>query len=268
MAERSDESGAYAPRLLEAGEPEPFTVIRPEGASPFVFTADHASNRLPRALGSLGLSDRELRRHIAWDIGVGELASALSARLDAFAIVHGYSRLVIDVNRPLGSAQSIVTTSEGTLIPGNVDLTPEQSRLRAEALFEPYHARIASELDRRAGLGRPTVLVALHSFTPSYFGVARPWEVGVLYHRDARFAQSLRSALQQTFGLAVGDNQPYFVSDETDYGIPTHAERRGLPHVELEIRQDLLDDAQAVERWCALLATALPRAYEALLSTR
>lgn len=267
MAERSDQIGARALRLLEADEPEPFTVIRPEGASPFLFTADHASNRLPRALGSLGLSEGELRRHIAWDIGVGELARALAARLDAFAIVHGYSRLAIDVNRPLGSLQSIVTSSEGILIPGNVDLTSEQARLRAEALFEPYHARIARELDRRAARELPTVLVALHSFTPSYFGVARPWEIGVLYHRDPRFAQSLRATLQETVGLMVGDNQPYFVSDETDYGIPVHAERRGLPHVELEIRQDLLDDPRAVERWCVRLAEALPRAYRALRSS-
>jgi predicted N-formylglutamate amidohydrolase len=266
VVERSPSSldASLAPRLLAPDELPSFRVERPDGASPFVFTADHASRRLPRALGTLGLSDADTLRHIAWDIGVEQLALHLSERLDAFTIMQGYSRLAIDVNRPPGSPESIATASEGTPIPGNIGLSELDVSLRARELFEPYHARIREELDRRATLARPAVLVALHSFTPAFLKVARPWHAGVLYHRDARLGQALLARLRAQPGLVVGDNEPYSVSDETDYGVPTHGERRGLAHVEIEIRQDLLADAQGVERWATLLAATLAEAYAAV----
>jgi predicted N-formylglutamate amidohydrolase len=248
--------------LLAADEPPPFSIEREHASSPFVLTVDHASRHLPRALGNLGLPEAELSRHIAWDLGIAQLARRLSARLDAFAILHGYSRLAIDVNRPPGTPESIVTKSEATEIPGNVGLTAAARAARERALFWPYHARIRAELDRRATLGgRPTVLIALHSFTPSYLGVSRPIHVGVLYQRDVRFGHALLSLLREEGGLVVGDNQPYSVSDETDYGIPVHGEQRGIAHVELELRQDLIEDEAGCERWAARLARLLERAH-------
>jgi predicted N-formylglutamate amidohydrolase len=229
-----------------------------------VLTADHASRRLPRALGTLGVDEAELRRHIAWDIGIEELTLALSERLDAFAVVQGYSRLAIDVNRPPGTSDSIVTRSEYTAIPGNVALTAQAVEARVRALFEPYHTCIRQELDRRATLGRPAVLVALHSFTPSYAGVARPWQLGVLYQRDTRLAHALLGLLAREPELVVGDNEPYSVSDETDYAIPVHGEQRGLLHVELEVRQDLLADSAHCQRWALRLGDLLERAYTSL----
>jgi len=247
--------------LLAPDEPAPFEVVCATGASPFVLTADHAGNLLPRALGDLGVPPSELARHIAWDIGVAALARALSVRLDACLILQTYSRLVIDVNRPPGSADSITPHSERTPIPGNCGLSAADVDARARAVFWPYHERIARALDQRAAAGRPTALIALHTFTPTYLDVARRFHAGVLYQDDTRLAHALLAHLRNEPALVVGDNEPYGMSDETDYTVPIHAGRRGLPYVELEIRQDLLADAAGVAAWADRLAALLVRAF-------
>lgn len=240
--------------LLSPLDPAPVQVLREDGRSPFLLIADHAGRAVPSALGRLGLPQSELDRHIGWDIGIAGTTARLSERLDACAILQAYSRLVIDCNRPLDSPGSIVERSDGTPVPGNLDLDAHQRAQRIAEIFEPYHARIAAELDRRASAGRPVVLVAMHSFTPSMAGNDRPWHAGVLYQRDARFAHALLEALRDEGDLVVGDNEPYRVSDATDYAIPVHAERRGLPHVELEIRQDLIADEAGQQAWAQRLA--------------
>jgi predicted N-formylglutamate amidohydrolase len=244
------------------GDPAAFRVERPAGASPFLITCDHASRRLPRRLGKLGLSEEDLGRHIALDIGIGGVARQLSEQLDAFLILQSYSRLVIDANRPPGAADSIVGWSDDTPIPGNQGLSAAEVEKRARETFYPYHDRIRRELDERAKAGRTTVLVALHSFTSSLGGRPRRWHVGVLYHRDARLGHLLLELLRHEPGLVVGDNEPYAATDETDYTLVVHGERRGLPHVELELRQDLIADEGGQAAWAARLATLLRRAYE------
>jgi predicted N-formylglutamate amidohydrolase len=254
-------------RLLDADEPPPFTVEHAGGTSPFFLTADHAGRLLPRRLGDLGVSAAELQRHIAWDIGIAGVSRRLADRLDAFLILQTYSRLVIDCNRSPEVDSSICVMSERTEIPGNRELSPAERASRIAEIFEPYHRHIVAELDRRRAEGRPTVLIAMHSFTPVFKGVARPWHIGVLYNRDPGFAHILRDLLEAEGDLAVGDNEPYFISDESDYGIPVHGERRGIPHVELEIRQDLIADALGQEAWAECLSRLLPRAYDRLSST-
>lgn len=246
--------------LLSEADPPPFSVLNAGGASPYLLIADHAGQAVPRQLRQLGLPQAELDRHIGWDIGIAGVTAALAERLDACAILQTYSRLVIDCNRPLPSPTSIAVVSDGTVIPGNADLDDAQRRQRADEIFAPYHARIAAELDRRAGADRPALLVAMHSFTPAMNGMHRPWHAGVLYQRDARLAHALLQALRDEGDLVVGDNAPYSVSDATDYAIPVHAERRGLAHVELEIRQDLIADAAGQRAW----ADRLARLFEAL----
>lgn len=243
--------------LLSPADPAPFTVLRPDGRSPFLLIADHAGQAVPASLAQLGLPQAELDRHIGWDIGIAGTTARLAERLDACAIAQTYSRLVIDCNRPLDAPGSIVIVSDGTRIPGNAGLDERERRRRIDGIFAPYHSRIEAELDRRAREGRPTILVAMHSFTPSMNGHDRPWQAGVLYQRDPRFAHALRDALQDEGDLVVGDNEPYSVSDQTDYAIPVHAERRGLPHVELEIRQDLIADARGQDAWADRLARLL-----------
>jgi predicted N-formylglutamate amidohydrolase len=252
--------------LLGPDDPSPYTVYCPDGASPYVFIADHAGRRIPAALNGLGLTPEEIDRHIGWDIGIAGVAERLAHAMNAFTIAQTYSRLVIDCNRPLTSPSSIAEVSDGTVIPGNQRLDLEQRTVRALEIFAPYHARIVQELDRRANSFQPTILVTLHSFTPILDTKERPWHCGVLYQRDSRFAHAMLAALRQEPDLAVGDNQPYFVTDATDYAIPIHGEGRGLPHVELEIRQDLIasDDGQQI--WTARLMRIFDRLAPAFLS--
>jgi len=247
--------------LLVADDPAPVTAYNAGGRSPFLLVADHAGNAMPRALGRLGVPEAECERHIAWDIGIAGLGRFLADALDAALIQQSYSRLVIDCNRPPGSAASIPEISELTPIPGNVALSEADKAARAREIFRPYHERIEAELERRRQAGRPAVLIALHSFTPVFKGVARPWHAALLYNRDPRFAHRLLALLNEEPGLIVGDNEPYSVSDATDYTIPVHGERRGLQHALVEIRQDLIAEENGQRAWALLLARVLPQAY-------
>jgi len=247
--------------LLTADDPPPFRVERASGTSPLVLVCDHAGRALPARLGDLGVSAADLERHIAWDIGVAEVGRKLAARLDAFLITQTYSRLVIDANRPLESPQSIVTVSESTRIPGNEGIGEEAAAQRAKEIFDPYHDRIREELDARAAHGRPSILVTLHSFTPVFLTRSRSWHAGVLYNRDARLAHVLLDLLRKEPELVVGDNEPYAASEQTDYALVEHGERRGLLNVEIEIRQDLIAHERGQVEWAERLAHVLERAH-------
>ena len=255
-----------AGRLLAADEPKPVTVHNAGGRSPLLIVADHAGNRIPRALGTLGVSDSERARHIGWDIGIAPVCRLLADALDACLIQQNYSRLVIDCNRPPGSETSMPVISELTPIPGNIGLSEADKAARISEVFQPYHDAIAIELDRRKLSGLPVALIAMHSFTPLDKGVARPWHAGVLYNRDARFAQRLRLLLEQETHLVVGDNEPYSVDDFTDHTIPVHGERRALHHIAIEIRQDLIGAEAGQIEWAERLARLLPVAYRESLA--
>lgn len=246
-----------ATALLGPEDPAPFRVLNPDSESPYLFSADHAGRAIPRALATLGVSRAALDTHIAWDIGIAHVTELLAAELTAFAILQHYSRLVIDCNRPTHVESSIATLSEHTEIPGNVGLSAEDKAQRAAEIFEPYHRRLLAEFERRERSKAPIIYVAMHSFTPRFKGVDREWEMGVLYHRDSRLAARLLELLPRE-GLCVGDNQPYFVSDHSDYGVPTYGEQRGHVHVELEIRQDLIADPVGQKRFASMLARVLP----------
>jgi len=255
MARRVADSRAQGPApLLGRDDPAIYSIHRAQGASPYMLLADHAGQQVPQALQRLGLPQAELDRHIGWDIGIGGVTRALAGLLDAWAIEQTYSRLLIDCNRPLASPTLIPEVSDGTVVPGNAGLSDVQRQQRIDAIHAPYHARIDAELAARADAGRPTLLVMMHSFTPVMNGVARPWHAGVLYHRDTRFAHALLHALRDEGDLVVGDNQPYSVSSSSDYAVPVHGEGRGLVHVELEIRQDLIADAAGQHAWAERLA--------------
>jgi len=254
------QAGMSEPRLLASDEPPPVRVLRADGPSDLFFTADHAGQIIPRRLGRLGVPETELTRHIAWDIGIRGVTERLSAAFDATAVVQTYSRLVIDCNRSPDVPGSIPPISEHTPIPGNVDLSDADRAARVGEIFKPYHDRIAALLDARAAAGRRTVYIAMHSFTPVFKGESRAMEIGVLYNRDVRLAGILLDLLRAEGDLTVGDNAPYAVSDTSDYGVPVHAERRGLAHVEIEIRQDLIADAQGEAAWAERMARLLAAA--------
>jgi predicted N-formylglutamate amidohydrolase len=251
--------------LLAADEPASVTVHNENGRSPFVIVADHAGNFIPRALGRLGISETERERHIAWDIGIAAVSRIVADGLDATLVQQNYSRLVIDCNRTPGSEASIPEISELTPVPGNRGLSEGQKAERVREIFRPYHDRIETELDRRRQAGQPTALIAMHSFTPFFMGVKRPWHAGVLYNRDPRFAHLLLALLKREEGLVVGDNEPYSVTDASDYTIPIHGERRDLHHVALEVRQDLVTGEAGQRMWAALFLRLLPQAYQRLI---
>ncbi len=237
--------------MLAAGDPPPVTLHNPEGSSRFLLVGDHAGIATPSALGDLGLSEAERRRHIGWDIGVGGVGRALSAMLDATFVAQHYSRLVIDCNRDPASPDAVPEVSDGTTIPANLGLDDAARAARAAAIHAPYHAAIADLLDARGG---GTIFIALHSFTPRMGGVARPWHAGVLHDvGDTRFALGVLAALRSEPDLIVGDNEPYRM-DGTDHTVPRHCLARALPYLELEIRQDLIAGPDGEIRWAQRLA--------------
>lgn len=256
--------GAVPDRMLLAtDEPAAFEIVNAGGAGSAVLVCDHASNRLPRRLGTLGLGALHLADHIAWDPGAADVARRLSDLLDAPLVLSGYSRLAIDCNRPLDSPESIPARTDGVPVPGNEMLTPANRQLRIEALFTPYHRAIRELLDRRAD--RPSLLLSIHSFTPVLAGERRPWSIGFAHGRDRRLAALMVGAMSRDAGFVVGDNQPYSVEDTFDHTIPVHGEDRGLPHVLVEIRQDGIAAPAAAAAWAERLATAFRHVEPAAL---
>jgi predicted N-formylglutamate amidohydrolase len=250
--------------LLEPDEPPAFTELNRRGSSDFVIAVDHASSTIPRRLANLGLPPAQLQRHIAWDIGALEVAKRVSALLDAALVAQNYSRLVIDCNRDPLVATSIPTVGEHTPIPGNVNLSTAQVAARRLEIFEPYHRALRELLDERLTARRHTILVAQHSMTNVFKGVQRAMHAAILYNRDRRFAHAVLEMLRRDSNLHIADNEPYFVSDETDYTIPRHGEARGLLHVEIEIRQDLITRESGQIEWATRIAGALEQAQAAL----
>jgi predicted N-formylglutamate amidohydrolase len=256
LDERCPDSPPASNLLLGPGDPPPVIVTNPGGASPFLLLGDHAGRLAPQRLGDLGLPPEAWLRHIAWDIGVAGVGERLAAALDATFIRQAYSRLVIDCNRVPGAADSAPEVSDGQPIPGNRGLSTADLAARRDEIYAPYQARISRALDERQRLGRPTLLVSLHSFTPVFQGFQRPWRFGVLHRGDSGFSRRVLALLQKAFGEAAGDNQPYAM-DGTDATIPLHADPRGLDYLELEVRQDLIADDAGQDGAAALIAGLL-----------
>jgi len=250
-------SAAGARADFATGDPPPFTILNPEGRAALLLVCDHASRAVPRAMRSLGLDESSLSRHIAWDIGAEELTRSLSARFDAPAVIAGYSRLIIDNNRALEDPTSIVSVSDGVAIPANADVDARERARRVSTFFEPYHAAVAGRLADFRQRGVVPAFLSIHSFTPVMNDTPRPWHVGVLWDRDPRIAVPLLERLAATGEVTVGDNLPYSGRHPADYTVARHAEQADLPHVCIEVRQNLIDTAAGVARWSDILSGAL-----------
>lgn len=241
-------------------DPPPFVACNKGAESPYLFVCDHAGRAVPACLDSLGLEASQFYRHIAWDIGAGAVARLLGEKLDAFVIRQGFSRLVVDCNRTAGRPDMFAALADGVRVPGNEGLGEAGRAARLDEIYRPYHDAIAAELDARAARGLRSVVVSVHSFTPLFEGFDRPWRVGVLHDGTSEASKAMLRLLRAEPGMVVGDNQPYAM-DGIDYTIPRHAIGRGLPYLELEIRQDLIAD-EAGQIWFAdLLARLIPRAF-------
>jgi predicted N-formylglutamate amidohydrolase len=241
---------------FEAGEDAPFELVNPEGAAPLLLVCDHATRFLPRRLGTLGLSEAELARHIAWDIGIAEVTHGLARALDAPAVLSGFSRLAIDPNRALDDPTLIPQLADGVVVPGNQNLSPGEVRARIESFHRPYHQAIARALDALVARGPAPAMVSMHSFTPVMKGVERPWHIGILWDADPRLPRPLMARLRAQ-GVPVGDNEPYTARDGHGYTMFQHAEPRGLAHVLIEIRQDLIDTHHRAAAWTDRLGESL-----------
>ena len=248
--------------LLSRQDPPAVEVVNPDGAAPVVLICDHGGRAVPAALGNLGLDEAARARHIAWDIGAAAVGRHLARALDAPLVVPAFSRLVIDLNREPDDPTAICVISDRTIVPGNRDLSAAARAARIAEIFEPYHGAVTARLDAQAARGRPPSLISLHSFTPVIAGWGherqqRPWHIGVLFDQDERLARPLLAALRQRGDLVVGENEPYSARNGHGYSLALHGEARGLPHVELEMRQDMIADEAGAERMARVLAEVL-----------
>lgn len=245
-----------APPLLAPGDPPPFEVINPEGAAGLLLICDHAAQAFPEALGGLGLSREQRALHIAWDIGAAAVTRGLSAALDAPAVLCGYSRLVVDCNRPPGHPEQMVEVSDGHEIPGNRNLSGVQRAQRLNEIFWPYHAAAGNTMGAMRLRGGPApVLLSIHSFTPVMQGERRPWDAGVIWRHDGGAARPLIRALKED-GLHTGDNLPYS-GFESAYSIGAHGDAAHLAHAALEIRQDHISSEPGQRAWTERLTRIL-----------
>lgn len=244
--------------LLAADEPAPYSVLNAASDTPILLVCDHASRRFPRALGDMGLDPLSRRCHLALDIGAGSLTEQLADSLGTAAVLAGYSRLVVDCNRELLDPGAFLEFGDGIVVPGNRNLTAEQKAARAEAIYWPYHRAIDDQVKRLATHARSPAVIAIHSFTPVLDGVSRRWEVGVLWDSDRRISDIMIRGLEKA-GLVVGDNEPYSGRAPQDFTIDNHAEAAGLPHVGIEVRQDLIHNDGGVRKVARLLRDIILR---------
>lgn len=253
------------PYLLSPDDPDPVEVVRASGTSPVLLLCEHAGRAVPASLAGLGLDAAEMDKHIAWDIGAAATARLLSDMLDAPLVLQRYSRLVIDANRPLSAPDCIPEISDGTVVPGNAGLDHAARVQRYDEIHRPLHDTVSDTLDASAAAGRPGAFVTIHSYTPVFAGQVRPMAVGLLFNRDARLAEALKAALAQIAPSEfIAMNAPYAVDDASDYAIPVHGEQRGIPHVLVELRNDLVADVAGQQLWAGRLADALTTALKTL----
>jgi predicted N-formylglutamate amidohydrolase len=246
--------------LLTDRDPAPFGERNPDGTSRLLFISDHHRNAVPASLDRLGLPDDELGRHIGYDIGIEWAGNYLSDRFDAPMVHSCFSRLVIDCNRVPGGPGSMPEVADGTEVPGNWALTDAQREARRLEIFEPYHDAIRRRIHAMEADGRMPVVIGLHSFTPQLRdgGTWRPWEIGILWNEDERLARPLIEALREDLALSIGDNEPYSGRDSgVGFSLYAHPEARGLPHVAVEFRQDLIGDKAGARKWAEIFGNAL-----------
>lgn len=253
MADSADQ----CTRHENADWPTPVTLCNERGSSEFVIVCEHASNYIPPSYKNLGLCESDLQRHIAYDLGAAQLAVAMSKRLDAPAFLGGYSRLLVDLNRPPGVPSSMPVLSEYTNIPGNENLQADEIERRLNAIFHSFHQQLSEFLAARRRAARNTTLIAVHSFSPIYAGEWRPFHVGILFERSATLALAMLRNLRRTPDIVAEANVPYQIHSDSDYTIPVHGTQTGIPALLIEIRNDGLSTSHGVESWSMRIVDAL-----------
>ncbi len=238
--------------LLSTSEPKPFRVMNHLSEVPILLNCEHASCRIPASLGDMGLDPFARRCHLAVDIGAGRLTEKLAEGLGVTAVLANYSRLVVDCNRQLLDPTAFLEYGDGIIVPGNRNLHQDEKDERAEAIYWPYHDAVDQQIKRLATIVPRPAFISIHSFTPVMNGEPRAWQMGVLWDQDEQMREIFLDELTAA-GYYVGDNMPYSGKAPMDFTIDHHAEAAGLPHVGIEIRQDLIDDEASVTEIAAVL---------------
>lgn len=233
---------------IPAETAEPYRVLPGRAACGLLLLADHAENALPSEYGTLGLSSDQMQRHIAWDPGVRVITERLSARLGIPAVLSRFSRLLIDPNRGIDDPTLVMRLSDGAIVPGNRHIDAAEIARRAQRFHAPYHAAITRVLVQMLATGVTPVILSLHSFTPVWKGVPRPWHVAILWDEDPRLARPLIDRFAADPSVVVGDNEPYVGCLRGDT-LWTHATQRGLAGAIIEYRQDLVGDETGAMSW-------------------
>jgi predicted N-formylglutamate amidohydrolase len=232
----------------------PFILV--EGGHETLVLVDHASNAVPAEMAGLGLPSFELERHIGYDIGALEAGRAMAEALGATLIHTTVSRLVIDPNRGEDDPTLVMRIADGAIVPGNAYIGADEVARRLDKWYRPYHDVIEQRINAALAAGVVPVIIAMHSFTAAWKGVPRPWHVGVLWDLDDRIAHPLIDRLALDSALVVGDNEPYdgALRGDTCY---RHGTARGLAHVLIEVRQDLIGTDADARAWGLRLADVL-----------
>jgi predicted N-formylglutamate amidohydrolase len=243
--------------LIGPGDPPPYTVYNESGDAPFLLVCDHASRVFPKAMNQLGLADWVINKHVACDIGAADLTRCLADRFNAPAVLAGYSRLIVDLNRQLHDVSAFIPVSDGIAIPGNIGIDEREMQQRIRSFFNPYHEAVAQQLDAFRARGQVPAMISVHTCTPVFDRVVRKMHIGVMWDVDPRIAQPLIKNLASMDGVSVGDNEPYSGKHPNDFTVDYHAEQEGIPCVGLEVRQDLVSDYEGAAHWAGILAEAL-----------
>ena len=243
--------------LLDPKDPPPFNIFNENGAANILFTSDHNGSSIPKKLKNLGVSAHEMRRHVAYDIGINAVSHALAARFNAPLIVSNYSRLVIDCNRYPGAISSIPMISDRTVVPGNENLSSSSAQDREKEIFTAYHSSVSKQIEMMQRNGKGPTLIALHSFTPVMDGEFRPWQIGILWKDDERLARPIIEKLRQDKTLNIGDNKPYSGSEPAGYTVDYHVVPLNLMSIAVEFRQDLIEFQSGAEYWANCFGDAL-----------
>jgi predicted N-formylglutamate amidohydrolase len=242
--------------LIGPGDPPPYSIYNPGGTAPILLVCDHASREFPAAMQQLGVADWVLDQHVACDIGAGMVTRHLADRLNAPAVLAGYSRLIVDLNRKLHDASAFIKVSDGIAIPGNLDIGDDEREQRIQSFFNPYHDAITDQLENFKARGVVPAFLSIHTCTPVFNNVVRHCQIGVMWDCDPRIPVSLMEKLSKHPDLRVGDNEPYSGRHPNDYTIDFHAEAAGIPSVGIEVRQDLVSTSEGAARWAKVLAEA------------
>lgn len=261
MLLENEKGSERGPAEQKAGthENSPYELVAGNPDAKMIFLCDHASNFVPEHLDNLGLGAPVFERHIAYDIGVAELTRALAARFDAPAVLSKFSRLLIDPNRGMDDPTLIMRLSDGAVIPLNALHGEAERDHRLQYFYQPYHQAIQEEIDKALEQEKTPVLISIHSFTPAWKGMQRPWHAGILWDKDPRFAVPLIAALSEQRDIVVGDNQPYTGALKGDC-LHRHGTLRGLAHGLIEVRQDLIADVSGISEWTERLVQSIQTA--------